>query len=176
MQIVSGTGLTAESARAEIRGGIQSLGFRRYEYENVVINGLLDENYFSGDLEIVDDNIDLLFNGTVDLRGKDPQFDFFADIDSVDLRALNIVKDSIRFSGNFEVAGTVTPTQGIDGYARASDVYVIRGLDQEYVLDTIGFLSEPEDSLNHYRIVSDYIDGRIDGQLSVVSIVHKIAE
>ena len=175
VQVVQGIGLTAESARAQIRGGIQSLGFRRYVYENVVINGLLDENYFSGDLEIVDDNIDLLFNGTVDLRGDDPQFDFLANVDSIDLRALNIIEDSIRFAGNFEVAGAVI-AGGIDGYARAADVRVRRGATQEYFLDTIGILSEPEDSINHYRIESDYIDGRIDGEFSIVSIYPTLAD
>jgi len=176
MRIDEGIGLNAETANANLNGDVQSMTYKGYVYSDVIVNGLLDENYFNGDLQVIDEHVRLSFNGSVDLRGEEPEFDFQASIDSMDLRALNIVKDTLLITGDFEVSGTITPTKGIEGYARASGFHIIRGGGNEFSLDTISLISEPVDSINHYTITSDYINGNIDGQFDLQSVYPQIAE
>ena len=163
-QVREGRGLTAESANAKLNGAVTSLDYRGYSYNDIVLNGALDNNFFNGSLGIEDENAAFTFNGEIDMRGEVPSFDFDAVIDTVNLNALNFTKDTIGFSGNLDITGTIDDQFIIDGYVQASELVITRSRDDSYTIDTFAIHSIPSDDVQiSYEIVSDYISGTLEG-------------
>ena len=56
------------------------------------------------DFLIKDDNIDFSFNGEVDLTGKNPEFDFDASVQKLDLKKLNLSQKNMILSGKINLS------------------------------------------------------------------------
>ncbi|WP_240032180.1 translocation/assembly module TamB domain-containing protein [Psychroflexus aestuariivivens] len=102
---VDGKGFTKESLNTQVAGQIKSIEINNYEYKNIEINGNLKAPYFKGDLKSNDPNFLFDFKGLVDASSEQNVYDFEADIEYSNLKALNIVtRDSLAdFKGNVKV-------------------------------------------------------------------------
>lgn len=93
---VDGKGFTLENLKTNIQGHVLSLNYNNYSYENIDISGQLGNKIFNGVLVSNDENLKFKFNGLADLSKEVSAFDFTADVEYANLRALNFVKkDSI---------------------------------------------------------------------------------
>lgn len=102
-RVNNGRGLDAANASADIAATIRDFNFKDYTYQNAVIDGRLEEKFFNGTFQIVDDNIDFNFVGELDFRDSIPVFDFDASIAELDLEALNLSKRPIALSGDIDL-------------------------------------------------------------------------
>ena len=174
-QIENGRGLTAEHATANMDGVINVLDYKGYRYRNIVIDGELDDRFFDGSLEIADPNAAFSFNGSVDMSEEVPRFDFAAVVDTLNLHALNLIQDTVNFSGRMDIEGTVSTDLVINASANATNLKFTRGLDEHYTIDSLQIISNSEqDSLINYTIESDYINGSIDGKVAFSRAVPSI--
>ncbi len=93
---VNGTGFTIESINSQVKGDVYSLGFNEYEYEKIKVVGNVRNKIFDGNLIANDPNLNLSFNGLVDFSEKEKKYDFSANVEHANLKALNFAKnDSI---------------------------------------------------------------------------------
>ncbi|WGK64791.1 translocation/assembly module TamB domain-containing protein [Croceiramulus getboli] len=92
---VNGRGFTQEQVNTEIQGAISSLTYNNYTYKNITLSGSLAAPKFNGDLVIDDENVRLDFKGLVDASSAVNTYDFTAEVDYLDLAALNFIDDSL---------------------------------------------------------------------------------
>jgi len=99
---VNGTAFTEKYLNANVKGEVSSIYFNKYTYKNLQIDGEFKKPIFKGNLNINDPNLQMIFNGIVDLSKKDAKYDFHAEIDYANLEKLKIyTQDSIAvFRGN----------------------------------------------------------------------------
>ena len=143
-RVDNGVGLEASVASADLAATIRSFGFRGYEYQNAVIDGRLEEEFFNGTFSIVDDNIDFSFVGELDFRDSIPVFDFDASVAELDLAALNLSRRPVALSGDIDLNLVGTNFSEMEGRVQLADFAV--------QLDTV---SVDIDSLLAYSIFND---------------------
>lgn len=94
--IVRGKGFDLNTMQLYANGTIYSVGYNDYDYQNIQVNGELQNQVFNGDINANDPNLRMRFRGLADLSRRNNKFDFQADIDKADLRALKFIEmDSI---------------------------------------------------------------------------------
>ncbi len=99
---VDGSGFTLESLNTKIEGDIGRLEFNGYSYTSLRALGNLKEGVFDGTLTSDDPNVRFSFNGVADISEQIHNYDFVANVDHIDLKALNIfTRDSTSvFNGD----------------------------------------------------------------------------
>lgn len=99
---VDGRGFTMENLSSKVEGEVFHIDYNDYKYEDVMISGQLGNQIFNGLLESNDENFRFKFNGLADLSKTIKTFDFNAEVEHANLKALNFIsKDSTSiFRGN----------------------------------------------------------------------------
>ena len=169
---VKGKGLTLLKLDSYIEGRVVRLDFNNYEYNNILVKGDVKDKLFSGSLDIKDENIDISFNGLVDVKSKVPKYKFDAYIDNADLVKTNLfTRDSIAFlegSINIDLEGkTVEDLVGVIGIENM----VYQNENDLYYFDQFNVSSAKDGT--HHRIVitsSDVISGDIEGDFNFYDI------
>jgi hypothetical protein len=87
---VNGVTTSDGSISALMDGLIQQVGILGYNYNNINLEGKLDDRTFNGAVSVYDPNIELEFLGKVDFTDTVPAYDFVADVGHADLYELNI--------------------------------------------------------------------------------------
>ncbi|HIC32514.1 MAG TPA: translocation/assembly module TamB, partial [Flavobacteriaceae bacterium] len=102
---VDGKGFKKENLSTQLKGEIYSINYNNYNYQNIVVNGVYKQSKFNGKLVIDDKNLQLEFNGLADLSQKVNTFDFVANVDYANLKALNFYNrdKQSEFSGDVEM-------------------------------------------------------------------------
>lgn len=137
-EVEQGRGLTLNTASADLRTTLQSFTYRGYNYSNINLDGTLNKNTFDGIFKSTDPNINLDFEGKLDLNNEKYTYKFFADIKNLDLNQLNLSKDVLNMRGQIEVDGTGNSVANILGEVKTSNLEVnfrdtIRKFDTIYL-------------------------------------------
>ncbi len=93
---VDGKGFTLDNLSTQVNGQIYHVDYNNYKYQDVEISGKLGNQIFNGLLVSKDENFKFKFDGLADLSKEIKAFDFNANVEYANLRALNFIsKDSI---------------------------------------------------------------------------------
>jgi hypothetical protein len=93
---VDGRGFTIDNLSTQVTGEVFHIDYNDYMYTDVEISGKLGNQIFNGLLESKDENFKFKFDGLADLSKDIKTFDFNANVEYANLRALNfITKDSM---------------------------------------------------------------------------------
>ncbi|APG59523.1 N-acetyl-gamma-glutamyl-phosphate reductase [Christiangramia salexigens] len=97
-----GRGFTQEFLNTQLKGSIANIRYNNYTYKNINIIGNLRDPVFNGYFVSRDTNLQMEFNGLVDVSEEINVYDFEAAVEYADLNALNFVdRDSISvFKGD----------------------------------------------------------------------------
>lgn len=104
---VDGKGFDKENLNTEVIGKVYSLEYNGYEYKDVNVSGVLKDQLFDGSLSTEGPDLKFNFKGLADFSSERNNFNFIANVDHADLKALHFINDSIsvfkgRVSMNME--------------------------------------------------------------------------
>jgi len=139
---VQGRGFDPHAASLRLRARVAQIELNRYNYRNIIAEGTLGQRKFRGNLLVDDPNLALAFDGEVDFSGKKRlSFNARANLLQSDLRALNLTRDSIQFTADFDLNCTGSNLDDFSGYAKLFNINLVRNnnradLDSVYVLAT----------------------------------------
>ncbi len=97
---VDGQGFTMQDLNTKLQGTVQAFGYDGYTYSNATFDGVLDKKIFNGKFAIQDPNVNLSFNGLVDMNNENPGGDFTANVEVINLEKLGY--------GNINIKGIKT--------------------------------------------------------------------
>ncbi|MNF24025.1 hypothetical protein D3C84_46130 [compost metagenome] len=113
---VDGVGFSEKYLNTAVEGEVSQIDYKKYSYQNVVLNGNFKMPIYKGKVSVSDPNLKMTFDGLVDFSKKDNRFDFHINIENADLNKLKFVKDSTSvFKGDVvvQVSGnTIDNLQG----------------------------------------------------------------
>ncbi|MNQ01176.1 hypothetical protein D3C85_138350 [compost metagenome] len=113
---VDGVGFSEKYLNTAVEGEVSQIDYKKYSYQNVVLNGNFKMPIYKGKVSVSDPNLKMTFDGLVDFSKKDNRFDFHINIVNADLNKLKFVKDSTSvFKGDVvvQVSGnTIDNLQG----------------------------------------------------------------
>lgn len=164
---------------AMLNGTIVALEFLNYSYKSLKVNGEVRSQRFFGELSSRDPNFDLDFNGLVDLGSAVPQFDFMAEVNNLDFKALKLIETEkeLYFSSSLQMIGRGSSLNSFSGSLSASNSFVCYGdstaLVQEVVLSALGDRDQRKITLT-----SDFADLSLTGAFETSDIprgLHQMA-
>ena len=102
---VDGQGFTLENLNTLVKGNISAIEINNYTYHNVSVLGEIQQKIFNGNLVSKDENLQLTFDGLIDMSSKIDVYDFKTSIAFADFNKINLVKrDAISiFKGDIEM-------------------------------------------------------------------------
>ncbi len=163
---ISGSGLTANTAKVNMTGGINGLEFKGNVYDSIAIKGEIANNQFNGFIDVQDDNIDFNFLGVIDYAASIPVFDFTANIRDANLYRLKLINvDSTGLLSthlNFNFTGK--KADNIVGSIKAKNTTYKRGKEL-YKMEKMSLITY-NDTLQQRKInlLSDYVDANMYGE------------
>ncbi len=163
---VDGSGFTLENLDTKLEGTISSLVFNTYNYTNITVEGNLKDPVFDGKLVADDPNVKLHFNGVVDVSESINNYDFVANVDFIDLKALNIfTRDSISvFEGDVTMNVTGTNINNAEGNISFSKT-LYKNQNDDYYFEDFEVRSSFDDQ--RVRTIAmnspDIIEGTVKG-------------
>ena len=92
---IIGSGLSQHTADFRLDGQVYSIGFRGYNYKNILTNARVASERFDGFIQIDDPNLQMKARGSIDLREDRNIINVQASLDTAFLHNLKLTKDSI---------------------------------------------------------------------------------
>ncbi|MFH6999642.1 translocation/assembly module TamB domain-containing protein [Flavobacterium sp. FlaQc-57] len=169
---VDGVGFTEKYLNTIIKGDITKLDYNKYTYNNIVVNGNFKLPYYKGQVSINDPNLNLSFDGLVDLSKRESKYDFHINVENADLRKLKFITDSISyFRGDAIVAVSGNSIENLQGTVSIKDA-VYQNPKSTYAFDEITVNSNFDaDKLRTITISSnDVVNGEIVGKFQFAQL------
>ncbi len=163
---VDGKGFSEKYLNTSLKGDITQIDYNNYTYNNVVLNGNFKSGLYQGKVSVSDPNLNMNFDGLVDLSKKDSRYDFHINVENADLNKLKFVKDSISvFKGDVVVKVSGNTIDNLKG-----DVFINKATYQNakatYLFDDFYINSSfDQDGVRTIKVNSpDIIEGEIVGK------------
>lgn len=164
----TGTGFTPDAINTKFKGAIYNVGFNKYTYRNINLNGSLRKTVFDVQTDINDPNIDL----TATVSGnfsKTSSFKIDAMIDSVKALPLHFTTEPLTFHGKID--GDIA---NADPNNLIADVSITNALlvtaDQRLPLDTVQLIADRTGSGQFIRVNSPIANALIEGQYQLTEL------
>jgi hypothetical protein len=174
---LKGAGLRLDNISANLAGTIEQFEFRKYNYRNILVDGDIAKKLFNGSLAIKEQNVDLKFLGSIDYRGKLPDFNFTANIYDAKLDVLNLfdtkentsLQTTLRshFSGN-------SPDNFVGG-VEVENTNLVRG-KRLYHINAINIVATKDDRIRTFDIRSDNVDALFRGEFELAKLGDAVKE
>jgi hypothetical protein len=171
--VVKGHGSTANTLSADLKAAISEFDFNGYRYHNVVANGTLEKQLFNGYASVDDSNLHATLNGLVNINGDDSRFDLIADVQTANLKPLNMTKDSMSFNGKFNLNFTGDNIDNFLGSARVTDAKLMRN-DQQLSFDSLVLYSKYANGIRTLTVSSNEFDGSVTGDFNIEDLPNAI--
>ncbi|MFY0603400.1 MAG: translocation/assembly module TamB [Flavobacteriaceae bacterium] len=165
---VKGSGFLLENINTTLIGKMSEFEFKKYNYQDILVNGRYQNNLFDGDFTVNDENLKMTFTGLADLSSEIHQFDFNADISYADLKTINLYeRDSIsELKGvlKFDLKGNTL--NDIIGIANVKNLEYTNER-KKFPFKQFLVLSTIKDGIKQIRIDSeDIVKGEIKGNFT----------
>ncbi len=174
---VDGKGFTLDNLNTHIKGDIYGLNYNDYYYSNIDVNGTVKNKVFNGDLTAKEENLDFTFTGLVNFSEKENNYDFTANVNHVNLNALNFVKkDSISvFKGLVKMNMKGTSIDDAYGNITFQNTLYTNQNDEYYFKDFAISSSFDNGERTLHVNSPDIIEGTMKGKFKI-SNVAKLVE
>ncbi len=105
---VDGRGFSPTTMQARLNGTVASASVKGYTYNNLKLDGTIDNGLADFTANITDSNIDLNLTAKADLNGEYPTVNANADIRKINLQALNLYEEALSLQGQIDANLTST--------------------------------------------------------------------
>ncbi|WGD34461.1 translocation/assembly module TamB domain-containing protein [Olleya sp. YS] len=162
---VDGVGFKKENLSTQLKGDIYNIKYNNYNYQNIVVNGQYKQSKFNGKLVSNDKNLKLEFNGLADLSKDISTFDFVANVNYANLKALNFYKrdEQSEFTGIVDMKMKATNIDDAVGSINFKNT-VYKNENDTYIFKDFAISSEFSKNERFIKINSpDIIEGQLNG-------------
>lgn len=164
---VEGSGLSKDKLSSMLTGIVSNIDFNKYNYKNIQLSGQVANKLFKGTVNMKEEDIDLIFNGSIDFTKKLPVFDFTSTIQKAKLKKLNLLDrdSSSLLSTTIKAHFVGDKLDEIDGilevrntlYSEKADTLKIKNLQLE---------ATTENKEKDIKLTSDIADATIKGMFT----------
>ena len=167
---VNGTGFKINNLNLDFDGKIHQLAFSGYNYQNLVINGNFSKKLFTGHLSIDDPNLNVSsLDGRINFSKDEPEFNFDAALQSVNLRQLKLTNEDFSLNGHFSLNFTGNNIDNFLGTAKVYDASLRHG-NTRLSFDSLLLSSLVVDGNKILNFQSNEIEGSLTGKFKILEL------
>ena len=167
---INGTGFNLNNLNADFDGKIHQLVFSGYNYQNITINGNFSKKLFTGHMSIDDPNIKInALDGQINLSKDQPEFNFDAALQSVNLKQLKLTNEDFSLTGHFSLNFT---GDNIDNFLGTAKVYdaSLRHDSTRLSFDSLLLTSMIVDGNKILNFQSNEVEGSLTGKFKILEL------
>lgn len=155
----------AAALHGKVNARIASLGYRKYDYRDIVIRGDYSFGGFDGYLTVKDENLTCRLDGLFDLTQDLPVVNVDIALDSLNLNALHFTE---KYAGSNLMAKATVNLIGnslddVNGYIVVDDLQ-FRNKNDVLNVGKISVSATTSERLNHFSIQSDFLNAIVTGR------------
>lgn len=165
----NGHGLNIDSVEADISVVLSEAYLNKYVYHNLLMDGKIRGQEFTGKISLNDENAIFDFDGLVNLNPKNKNYAFKLSVKGADLQKLNITHDDIRISLNATADLKTDQSNNMNGKAGIKNIIIKKG-EKIYVLDSLLFVSINKENKNELSLTSAIVGIKYSGSVSPANI------
>jgi hypothetical protein len=159
---VKGQGLDLRSANAQFSGAVKSATVRQYTYTGMALEGSIAGQRVQLHSKIDDEAVRFDLQAAADLAGKYPAVTLDWKIDTADLRALHLVKDTLAFQGHLVANFSNTNPDSLQGRLAVSGIGLLQG-SQRLKTDSIVLVAANSAGMEDIRLHTEMADLDLNG-------------
>lgn len=139
---VEGRGFNQKSLNTNIKGEVSKITYNDYTYQNIAFDGVFKTPIYKGKATINDPNLEMSFDGLVDLSGKLNKYDFGIAIHKAQLQQLHFDSEKVStFKGDIKVEVVGNTIDNVFGDVYVSNVNY-KNTKKDYFFDNLHLSSE----------------------------------
>jgi len=169
---ISGEGLNVNTMKLNAEGNISQLGFNGYVYKGIALKSEINNGRFDGYIAILDDNIEMDFDGMIRFNEDVLSYSFIAKVQDANLNKLKFNRnDSLAYlTGVFDFQGSGNSLDDFLGTAKITNLYYSEGENDYFVKNLM--LKQDSFAGDKKRLIisSDVVDGFIEGNYTFSDI------
>ena len=175
-EILRGVGFDKDKVSLDLVAIVDNFQYKNYDYHDLTLSGKLSHKLFNGQFTSKDENVDLKFDGSVDLTTDRPAYKFKTDIRRLDLLKLNLMQQDFAVSGLLDLDLAGDKLSNIAGTIDAHNLLIVKDKKENFTIDTLVVSSLPheidgiKDGLKTFNIKSEILTANIDGLFSLEQI------
>jgi translocation and assembly module TamB len=166
---VKGQGLDLRSANAQFSGLVASASVRQFRYTGMTVEGSIADQRVRLHSKIDDDAVRFNLLAAADLAGRYPAVTLDWQIDTVDLRALHLVKDTLAFKGHLLADFSNTNPDTLQGRLSISGIGLLQG-SRRLNTDSIVLLAANTAGVEDIRLYSEMADLELNGHYLLTQV------
>ena len=166
---LKGQGLDLRSAKAEFTGRVASAVVRQYKYTGLTLDGSVADQRVQLRSAIDDAAVKFRLQAMADLANKYPAVKLDWQVDTIDLRALHLVTDTLAFQGHIAADFSNTNPDSLQGRLGLDSVRLVQGA-QRFTTDSIVLLAANNNGVEDIRLHSEMADLDLNGRYLLTQI------
>lgn len=168
---IDGSGSSMDDINGNLKGTIEKVGYKNYEYQNIEVEGSLADNAYDGSVSIKDPNIDMDLLGRFDFSKSVPEFDFTANIPLLKPHALNLIQEDSLLTSSFLVTANFVGNNldNLSGRIKLINAFFQRE-KEELALYDITLMATGIDNHKNLALNAGFIDAYISGDYELTSL------
>ena len=174
-KIEEGSGFKLEDADFVLNARVDRVGINGYNYENIVTDGRFRESFFSGEVEVGDQNFRLKAEGSIDLTDQKNLFKLDGILEEAYLDQVNITEENVLLATDFHVDIQGLKLDSILGNIVLSETY-LRYASQDVTIDSLFFSSNRRNKERQVDFISEHFEMHIDGQFEFTSLLNELVD
>ncbi len=172
---IKGRGFTIETADFKLNGEIEKIGINDYEYVNIKTNARFTKEFFEGEIAVNDPNLKLDVAGSIDMRGGLNFFNLKAQLDTVNLKTLNLTKEDLFVKSKLDVNARGIKVDEILGAANLVDTYVFYRGNSLHV-DSLSVISDRDEEERIVLLNSNLFNLKASGEFDFTQVYSSLKE
>ncbi len=170
---IEGSGFKLETANFNLRATISRLGFKGYNYRNIVTDARMAKEFFEGKFSIDDPNLKFNAEGNIDLRKNVNLINVQAKLDTALLEPLKLSDREIAISSSLDLNIKGLEIDSLVGIAQFNNTYV-NYEGRELSVDSLKITSLKENSDRIFDLDSDFIKLHTTGRFQFSEFYYDI--
>ncbi|MFD2907146.1 translocation/assembly module TamB domain-containing protein [Flavobacterium ardleyense] len=166
---VKGYGLNPKTANATINSTITKAEFNKYAYQDITINGKLQNGLYDAKIDSNDENLkfNLVSNGG--FQGKYPSLKLRLNLDIADLRKLNLHAGYLKIKGDVDADFDQLDFDNLNGKLSITNTLVALETEQ-FPLDSLNLIAVNTPEKNSIKLSSQFVNVNLDGKFKLSQV------
>ncbi|HEV2481801.1 MAG TPA: translocation/assembly module TamB domain-containing protein [Puia sp.] len=154
---IAGTGMDVKSANSKFSGKIAAATFRHYQYHDLAIDGSIADQQATLHSTINNTAVHFELQASADLAQKFPALKVDWQVDTVDLHAMGLTKDTLQFKGRLTADFASTNPDSLQGALKLAGVNLLRG-HQRLTTDSLQLTANRDGDIQDIQLHSEMAD------------------
>ena len=166
--LVEGQGFAIHDIDSEVTGDIEYLDFNNYRYTNIDMQGRFAEMLFAGHVLVDDPNLQLRFDGEVNLNPQWPEYEFESEIGYAHLGNIHLYDQTPVIIRNASIVSNFNgrTLNDIQGEIAFHDIH-FQADTGVFRVDSLVLVAMGNEEDRTLKLTSDLVDATINGEVDL---------